>query len=81
MGYSVFPRHCFHSNRLECSPSLEYNSRDFSISPILKLLCLTSFSDVFTLNFSVILLKVQITECFEYIIKIVDLNSVLGFIN
>ena len=46
---SVFPWHRFPSNRLELPPFLEYNSRDLSISPMLKLLYLISFSDVFTL--------------------------------
>ena len=41
---TVFP-----SNRLELSPSLEYNSRDLSTSPMLKPLYLTLFSEVFTL--------------------------------
>ena len=42
---TVFP-----SNRLDLSPSLEYNFPDLSISPMLKLPCLTSFSEVFTLH-------------------------------
>ena len=70
---TVFP-----SNWLELSPSLEYNSRDLSISPVFKSLCLTLFSEVFTLYSFVFLLKIQITECFQYLIKILDLNSVLG---
>ena len=55
----------FRSNRLELSPSLEYNSRDLSISPMLKLLYLTSFSEVFTLYSSLFSLKIQITEWFK----------------
>ena len=57
---TVFP-----SNWLELSPSLEYISRDLSISPRLKLLFLTLFSEVFTLYFSVFVSKMQITECFK----------------
>ena len=50
---------------LELSSSLEYNSRDLSISPMLKLLYLTSFSKVFTLCSSIFSLKMQITGCFK----------------
>ena len=39
----------FHSNRLELPPTLEYSSQDLSISPMLKLLYLTMFSEVFIL--------------------------------
>ena len=57
---TVFP-----SNRLELSPSLEYNSRDLSISPMFKLLYLALFSEVFTLYSSLFSLRIQITECFK----------------
>ena len=55
----------FPSNRLELSPSLEYRSRDLSIYPMLKLLYLTLFSEVFTLYSSVFSLKIQMTKCFK----------------
>ena len=59
-GGTVFP-----SNRLELSPSVKYNSRDLSISPMLKLLYLTSFCEVFTLYSSLFSLKIQITQFFK----------------
>ena len=55
----------FPSNRLELSPSLEYNSRDLSISHMLELLYLTSFFEVFTLYSSGLPLKIQVTGCFK----------------
>ena len=69
---TVFP-----SNRLELSPSLEYNSQDLSISPMLKLLYLTLFSEVFTLYSSLFSLEMQIAEGFKKVIKIPDKNSAL----
>ena len=59
MCYSVLiPKPLFFpSNWLELSPSLEYNSRDLSISPVLKLLYWTSFSEVFALYSSVFSFK------------------------
>ena len=38
LDYSVLPRHCFPFKSAQLSPSLEYNSRDLSIPPMLKLL-------------------------------------------
>ena len=67
----------FASNLLELSPSLEYNSRDFSISPMLKLLYLTSFSEVLKIYSFLCSLQIQINEWFKYVIKIPDLNTVL----
>ena len=64
---TVFP-----SIRLELSPSMEYNSRDLSISPMLKLLYLTSFFEVFTVYSSLFSLEIQITECFNNVIKILE---------
>ena len=60
------------TNWLELSPSLKNNSLDISISPMFKLVYLTLFSELFTLYSSVFLLKIQITECFKEIVKILD---------
>ena len=59
--YRVFPCHYF---SFKSTPTLEYNSLDFTIYPMLKLLYWTSFSEVFTLYSSVFSLKIPITECF-----------------
>ena len=73
---TVFP-----SYQLELSPSLEYNSRDLSTSPVLKLLYWTSFSEVFTLYSSVFSLKIRITQCFKKIIRILEKIPFWRFIN
>ena len=60
-----FHANVFPSKWLELSPSLKYNSRDLFISSMLKLLYLTSFSEVFTIHSSVLLLKNHIVDCFK----------------
>ena len=76
LSIRMFLRQSFQQDRIELSPSLDYDSRDLSISTVVKLLYWTTFFEILTYS-SVSPLKIKMTGCFNQIIKIVILDSVL----